>query len=135
METPEHNYKKESNYYFSVIVPYFVLFQVIAPIITYFTSGAVTALYQNILKDHRFHEDNEKFDSYLVKRIAALPGEKVKNYWGHERIVPDRHVWCLGDNADESLDSRQIGPIPLDRIGPWKLLSINDKPYKNDKTL
>jgi len=33
-------------------------------------------------------------------------------------------VWVLGDNPEESLDSRQIGPIPIDRIAPFKLIEI-----------
>jgi inner membrane protease subunit 1 len=30
--------------------------------------------------------------------------------------VPKGHVWLLGDNIDNSLDSRTYGPVPLGLI-------------------
>ena len=31
-------------------------------------------------------------------------------------VVPKGHVWLLGDNPDESIDSRHYGPVPIGLI-------------------
>ena len=59
----------------------------------------------------------------ICKRILGLPGDQVIVFNGRTgtgmnnstniQIVPDHHVWLEGDNANNSLDSRQSGPIPL----------------------
>ena len=53
----------------------------------------------------------------ICKRILGLPGDHVVVLNGsggtNIQIVPDYHVWLEGDNANNSLDSRQSGPIPL----------------------
>lgn len=54
----------------------------------------------------------------VLKRIRGMPGECV---WVHPRaelrpiqiVVPDDHVWLEGDNAAQSTDSREYGPVPL----------------------
>jgi signal peptidase I len=78
-----------------------------------------------------------------VKRVHAVAGEKVPficmdgSSWplpieqvahqqrlakGHPYIsvhwvaVPAGHVFCLGDNLNASMDSRELGPIPVSAI-------------------
>jgi signal peptidase I len=68
-----------------------------------------------------------------VKRIAAMPGDQVEAdqtglYVNNQRIIPspqrplgpiqipDRHVFVLGDHPENSSDSRDFGPVPLERL-------------------
>jgi nickel-type superoxide dismutase maturation protease len=47
-------------------------------------------------------------DNPLVKRVAAAPaGDSGEHGTG---------LWLLGDNAENSTDSRHFGPVPVDRI-------------------
>jgi len=48
-----------------------------------------------------------------VKRVAAVAGDVAP---GTSERVPPNCIWVSGDNARWSVDSTQIGPIPVDRV-------------------
>ncbi|XP_057317127.1 mitochondrial inner membrane protease subunit 1-like [Hydractinia symbiolongicarpus] len=59
-------------------------------------------------------------NSFVCKRIAAKAGDKVARGDGMYGQSPNKyikiprgHVWLLGDNPDNSTDSREYGPVPL----------------------
>ncbi len=57
---------------------------------------------------------------WMVKRVAAVPGEPrppaMPGGDGAGPVVPAGKLVVLGDNPARSLDSRQIGDIPADRV-------------------
>ena len=87
--------------------------------------------------------DNKDID--FIKRIIALPGEKIRienntiyingkalkeQYIegqtltledaylkeGQEEIIPNGHIFVMGDNRQRSSDSRMFGPVPTQDI-------------------
>lgn len=55
----------------------------------------------------------------VLKRVVGLPGDTVMADPSGERGEPDRwvkvpkgSVWLAGDNASNSIDSRDYGPVP-----------------------
>jgi nickel-type superoxide dismutase maturation protease len=47
----------------------------------------------------------------MVKRVAALPGERVE-----DRILGTDEYWVIGDKEDGSTDSRTFGAVPAGAI-------------------
>lgn len=57
-------------------------------------------------------------DNYYVttiKRIVAGPGDTVE-HWGEPLTLGDNEYYVMGDNRDNSRDSRVFGPIRGDDI-------------------
>jgi signal peptidase I len=58
---------------------------------------------------------------WMVKRVAAVPGDARPAFLparagGSGAVVPPGQLALLGDNPGRSLDSRQIGYVPADRV-------------------
>jgi signal peptidase I len=47
----------------------------------------------------------------LLPSVDARQYRPTRNNWG-PLVVPAGHYWLMGDNRDQSLDSRYMGPIP-----------------------
>ena len=54
-------------------------------------------------------------DVLAVKRIAAGPGDRIHTGPG-TLVLGDDEAWLLGDNRNDSLDSRRYGPVPLEAL-------------------
>jgi signal peptidase I len=66
----------------------------------------------------------ERETEYLIKRVDRMPGEvvdflNVPTTWKivqGELRVPEGHLYVIGDNREASEDSRNFGPVPIDRV-------------------
>jgi len=51
----------------------------------------------------------------VCKRVVAQSGDLV-HYQGKTIKVPEKHLWLEGDNKNNSMDSRNWGPVPISLI-------------------
>ncbi len=79
-----------------------------------------------------FFESQSSFEK-SIKRVYASPGERVSKLFDGKPMdiqLKDNHFFLLGDNLNESLDSRHYGPIHLNQISGkvlwvvWPLSSL-----------
>ncbi|WP_276352393.1 signal peptidase I [Cohnella caldifontis] len=60
-------------------------------------------------KDHKVYRNGQPLDEPYIKETMEYESDET---W----TVPDGHVFVMGDNRNNSEDSRMIGYIPLDHV-------------------
>ena len=69
-----------------------------------------------IAENYKLHKDRQIFSNQGYFRYD----EAIRDNFGPVKVLPD-HAFVMGDNRDESYDSRYWGFLPLDQIKgrPW----------------
>jgi signal peptidase I len=68
-------------------------------------------------KNHKVYRNGEELQEPYIKEAMNTPGEYTYK-------VPENHVFVMGDNRNNSKDSRHIGAIPLDHVLGKKLFAL-----------
>ncbi|KJS19521.1 MAG: hypothetical protein VR72_18350 [Clostridiaceae bacterium BRH_c20a] len=59
-------------------------------------------------KDGRIYRNGELLEEKYIKEEMYTPNYKV--------VIPERHIYVLGDNRNHSADSRIIGSVPIENV-------------------
>lgn len=59
-------------------------------------------------KNGHVYRNGKLLNENYIKEQLFAPFEKV--------VVPENHVFVMGDNRNNSNDSREIGPVPIDNV-------------------
>ncbi|WP_197285777.1 S26 family signal peptidase [Nocardiopsis sp. NRRL B-16309] len=71
----------------------------------------------------------------VVKRVAALPGDPMPDAVAAQdggTTVPSASMVLLGDNADQSVDSRVWGPVRVDGVRGLVVRRIAPRPGREE---
>ncbi len=68
-------------------------------------------------KDNQVYRNGQLLvEPYIKEKMVNQPDAKV--------VVPEKHVFVMGDNRNNSMDSRVIGVIPLDHVMGKKVFAF-----------
>lgn len=72
------------------------------------------------LRDGAVYVDDEKLDEPYTNGKESYPlGRHASNLASDIEFpytVPEGHIWAMGDNRTDSLDSRYFGPVPYENL-------------------
>jgi signal peptidase I len=68
-------------------------------------------------KDNKVYRNGQELEETYIKESMIVQGD-------HTYTIPENHVFVMGDNRNNSKDSRHIGPVPLDHVLGKKLFAL-----------